>query len=216
MPESDFIDDVLDELEDDEVSGFDSEEDDGDEEEMIAELVEVGAIDEVGAARVRSTRGRKGRRRLLRNMLRKQRRRIPRGARGLPSPPFGRSARDTERRAPLGFIEDGSGAFFFTLPAVIGGTTTMRAKVSRAAHPDRLLIVPSAPGAVLQSAQVGDEEQLLAPGAPVELYSTAALTDQIPDNFSPIGPALDFVIVLTNTTAVAITGTIGIKAAVKR
>ncbi len=50
----------------------------------------------------------------------------------------------------------------------------------------------------------------------MELYSTAALTDAVPDNFSPLGPALDFVVVLKNTTAVAITGTIGIKASVKR
>ena len=92
----------------------------------------------------------------------------------------------------------------------------MRGKVSRAAHPDRLLIVPSAPGMVLGSIKVGDEEQLLAPGAPVELYSEAAMTDAVPDNFSPIGPALDFDVVLVNTTLAPITGTIGIKATVKR
>lgn len=210
MPDPDFVDEVLEDLEG--VSG------EGDEEyidELVGELVDVGAIDEVGAARVTRSRGRSKKHALTR-LLRNARSHIPRGARRLPSPPFGRSARDTERRAPLGFTEDATGAFFFTLAAVIGATTTMRAKVSRAAHPDRLLIVPSAPGAVIQSAQVGDEEQLLAPGAPVELYSTAALGDLLPDNFSPVGPALDFVVVLVNTTAVAITGTIGIKAGVKR
>ena len=90
------------------------------------------------------------------------------------------------------------------------------ADISREAHADRLLIVPSAPGVVFQSIKVGDEEQLLAAGAPVELYSTAALTDAVPDNFSPLGPALDFIVTLQNTTAVAITGTIGIKAAGRR
>ena len=82
----------------------------------------------------------------------------------------------------------------------------MTGKVSRVAHPNRLLIVPSGPGAVLQSIKVGDEEQVLAAGAPVELYSTVALNDTIPDDFSPVGPALDFVVVLENTTVVAITG----------
>lgn len=211
MPEMDFVDEVLEDLEG--VSG--AEEDEEELDDLIGELVDVGAIDEVGAARVMRSRG-PAKRRNLKRLLQRSRRHVPRGARGLPSPPFGRSARDTERRAPLGFVEDASGAFFFTLAAVIGATTTMRAKVSRAAHPDRLLIVPSAPGAVIQSAQVGDEEQLLAPGAPVELYSTAALGDLLPDNFSPVGPALDFVVVLQNTTAAAITGTIGIKAGVKR
>ena len=204
--EEDYVDSILEEL--DEVSG-----DDDDAEEFIAELVEVGAIEEVGARSMRGLRGSK-RAQMLRKLMRRKRR--TRVGRGLPSPPFGRSQRETERRAPLGFVESSSGAFFFTLGAAIGATTTMTAKVSRAAHPDRLLIVPSAPGVVLQSIKVGDEEQLLSAGAPVELYSTAALTDAVPDNFSPVGPALDFIVVLVNTTAGAITGTIGIKAAVKR
>ena len=207
--EDDFVDSLLEELDD--VSGDEDAEDD-----FIGQLVEVGAIEEVGAGRLRGMRG-SLRLRELRKMLRKQKsRHIPAGARGKPSPPFGRSPRETERRAPLGFVEDGSGANFFTLPGVVGATTTMRAKVSRTAHADRLLIVPSAPGAVLESVKVGDEEQILAAGAGVELYSTSALTDAVPDNFSPLGPALDFVVVLKNTTAVAITGTIGIKASVKR
>lgn len=133
-----------------------------------------------------------------------------------PSPEFARSSRDTKRRAPLGFTEETTGAKFFTLAAVIGASTTMRAKVSRAAHVDRLLIVPSGPGAVIQSIFIGDEEQVLAAGAPVELYGPDALTDSVPDNFSPIGPALDMLVVLVNTTAVAITGTIGVKASVRR
>ena len=180
-------------------------------EETVWGLVEVGALEEVGAQRVLMTQGRTERAAALARILGK----VPVGA-AMPSPPFARSARDTTRRAPLGFIEDGGGAFFFTLAAAIGATTTMRAKVSRTAHTDRLLIVPSAPGVVLQSVQVGDEEQLLSAGAPVELYSVAALTDSVPDNFSPLGPALDFVVVLFNTTPNIITGTIGIKAAVDR
>ena len=169
--------------------------------QQVGQLEEVGAITEVGAQK-------------LRKMLRRGRS----GAVGgpLPSPPFGRSKRDTERRAPLGFKEDGTGNRFFTLLGVIGATTTMEGKVSRVAHPNRLLIVPSGPGAIIQSIKVGDEEQVLAAGAPVELYSTVALNDTIPDDFSPISSALDFVIVLENTTVVAITGTIGLKAAVKR
>ena len=199
----DYVDSVL-----EDVSGGGGE--DG-MEEAVWGLVEVGALEEVGAQRVLATQGRQARAAQLARVLGK----VPVGS-AMPSPPFARSARDTTRRAPLGFVEDGSGAFFFTLAAVVGATTTMRAKVSRTAHTDRLLIVPSSPGVVLQSCQVGDEEQLLSAGAPVELYSVAALTDSVPDNFSPLGPALDFVVVLFNTTAVAVTGTIGIKAAVDR
>lgn len=169
-----------------------------DEEGTIQGLVEVGALTEVGAEAIRQARGN---------------RRM--GGR-LPSPPFAKTAPSTERRAPAGFIEDGTGAFFFTLAAAVGATTTMRSKVSRAAHVDRLLIIPSAPGAVIDSIKIGDETQELASGAPVELYSAAALTDRLPDNFSPIGPALDMIVTLRNTTAVAITGTIGFKAGVKR
>lgn len=198
---TDYVDAVL---ADSDVEGY------GDE-ETIYGLVEVGALEEVGAQRVLATQGRQERAAMLAKVLGKR----PVGA-AMPAPPFARSARDTTRRAPLGFVEDGSGAFFFSLAAAVGATTTMRAKVSRTAHTDRLLIVPSAPGVVLQSVQVGDEEQLLSAGAPVELYSVAALTDSVPDNFSPLGPALDFVVVLFNTTAVSITGTIGIKAAVDR
>ena len=196
MPQ-DYVDEMM-----EEDFGVSGEADDAEEE--IGQLVEVGALTEVGARR-------------LRKAIRKGRgRRGGGGMWGRPSPPFGRSARDVQRRAPSGFIEDGTGANFFSLAAAIGATTTMRSKVSRAANVDRLLIIPSAPGAVLQSIQVGDEEQALAIGAPVELYSPAALTDTLPDDFSPIGPALDLVVVLRNTTAVAITGTMGFKAAVKR
>lgn len=172
-------------------------------EDAISGLVSVGALTEVGARTLRKTVRRGG---------------VAPGSigAGLPSPPFAQSQRSTERRAPLGFIEDGTGAAFFTLAAVIGASTTMRAKVSRAAHVDRLLIVPSLAGSVIESIKVGDEEQTLASGVPAELYGTSALTDTVPDNFSPIGPGLDFIVVLKNTTAVAITGTIGTKCACKR
>jgi hypothetical protein len=178
----------------------------------IAGLVEVGALTEVGAARVRRKMG----------AVRQQRMAAPQQAQprsigsGLPSPPFAQSGRDTERRAPLGFVEDGTGRNFFTLAAAIGAITTMRAKVSRVSHVDRLLVVPSSAGAVIESIKVGDEEQTLASGVPVELYGSSALTDTVPDNFSPIGPGLDFIITLRNTTASAITGTIGTKCACKR
>jgi hypothetical protein len=174
-------------------------------------LVEVGALTEVGAAKARKAM----RRGVIRGRVAQPGQPRTIGS-GLPSPPFAQSGRDTERRAPLGFTEDGTGKNFFSLSAAIGAITTMRAKVSRVSHVDRLLIVPSGAGAVIESIKVGDEEQTLASGVPVELYGTSALTDTVPDNFSPIGPGLDFIIVLRNTTAVAITGTIGTKCACKR
>lgn len=187
------------------------------DEEVISGLVEVGYLDEIGAAEVRRVLPSRPD---LRGQLVRKLAQAAKGARqvggGLPAPPFARSPRETERRAPLGFTEDGTGARFFSLAAAIGASTVMRAKVSRVAHVDRLLIVPSAPGAVITSIKVGDEEQVLAEGVPVELYGTDALTDTVPDNFSPIGPALDFIVTLQNTTALAITGTIGTKCSVKR
>lgn len=184
----------------------------------IAGLVEVGALTEVGAKKARKVV------RKATLAARAGKPAQPSAARPQPqqrgatvsNQQFQRSSRETQRRAPLGFTEDGTGRNYFSLAATIGATTTMRAKVSRAAHVDRLLIVPSAPGATVQSIQVGDEEQVLAPGVPAELYGAAALTDALSDNFSPIGPGLDFVITLKNTTAVAITGTIGTKCTVLR
>lgn len=167
-------------------------------EDEISGLTEVGNLTEVGAQRLREK---------ISAVMPKVR---------LPSPPFMQSERSTERRAPLGFTEDTTGAKFFTLAAAVGATTTMRAKVSRVAHVNRLLIVPSLPGVIIESIKVGDEEQTLASGVPVEIYSASALTDTVPDNFSPIAPGLDFIITLMNTSAVAITGTIGTKATCKR
>ncbi len=214
---ADYVDDVLEELEEEEVSGTEDEDGpDEDDEEMIDGLVEVGALTEVGARKARRTMRRSVRRAVLLGAMKKWKRKQGRIGRGEPSPPFARSTRSTERRAPLGFVEDTTGANFFSLAATVGATTQMRAKVSRTAHANRFLIVPSAPGVVLESIKVGDEEQLLSAGAPVELYSVDALTDSVPDNFSPLGRALDFVVTLKNTTAGAITGTIGIKASVKR
>lgn len=180
-------------------------------ESAVRGLVEVGMLQDVGATAIMANPDRTQRMGMLQAALAVR----PTGA-AMPSPPFARSARDTTRRAPLGFEEKNTGENFFTLAGVQGATTTMTAKVSRTAHADRLLIVPSAPGAALQSIKVGDEEQLLSSGAPVELYSVQALTDSLPDNFSPLGGALDFVVVLINTGNVVITGTIGIKAACDR
>lgn len=178
--------------------------------QQVAGLVAVGELTEVGAKRAKKVIKKAA---LAKRAATPANRTAPRGP---MNQRFSQSSRDTERRAPLGFTEDGTGKNFFTLAASIGSTTTMRAKVSRAAHVDRLLIVPSAPGAVVQSIQVGDEEQVLAPGVPAELYGASALTDSSPDNFSPIGPGLDLVVTLRNTTAGAITGTIGTKCQVKR
>jgi hypothetical protein len=178
--------------------------------DVIGNLVAVGQLTEVGANALRSRRNRTQRARVAQPGQPRQ------VGSGLPSPPFAMSSRSTERRAPLGFTEDGTGRNFFTLAAAIGSITTMRAKVSRVAHVDRLVIVPSLAGVVIESIKVGDEEQALASGVPAELYGISALTDTVPDNFSPIGPGLDFIITLRNTTATLITGTIGTKAAVKR
>jgi len=134
-------------------------------------------------------------------------RRIPGGA--PPSPPFGMTTRSVLRRAPLGFPS-------FTLAAAIGATNTQSSKVSRKYHPDRLLIVPSAAGIVIDSIKIGDEEQLMAPGVPVELYGTLALTDSKPDNFSPVPSGIDVTITLRNTTAGALTALAGMKGGCER
>jgi hypothetical protein len=176
--------------------------------DVIAGLVRVGAITPVGAEAAQAALATGDTDRAA-EILRQQ-------LYGGPSPSFGRSARETSRRAPLGFTELGTGARFFTLPAGVGMQTTMHAKVQRSAHVDRLLIVPDAPGAVIQSIMIGDDEQVLSPGAPVELYSEFALTDSLADNFSPLERALDFIVTLVNTTAGEITGTIGCKARVER
>lgn len=176
--------------------------------DVIAGLVRVGAITPVGAEAAQAALATGDTDRAA-EILRQQ-------LYGGPSPAFGRSARETSRRAPLGFTELGTGARFFTLPAGVGMQTTMHAKVQRSAHVDRLLIVPDAPGAVIQSIMIGDDEQVLSPGAPVELYSEFALTDSLADNFSPLERALDFIVTLVNTTAGEITGTIGCKARVER
>lgn len=126
-----------------------------------------------------------------------------------PSPQFGRTVAQILRRAPLGFPS-------FTLAAAIGATNSQSAKVSRKFHPDRLLIVPSAAGIVVDSVKVGDEEQLLTPGVPVELYGTLALTDSLPDNFTPVPSGIDVSITLRNTTAGALTALCGMKGGVER
>jgi hypothetical protein len=201
MAEPDYVTAILRGAQAAPVSGAPME---GTTEEVIAGLVSVGHLTEVGAERLRVAHRHGGHH--------------PPGSERsghqLPSPQFARSSRDTERRAPCGFVEDGTGAFFATVGA--GLTSTMRAKVSREAHVDRLLIVPSAPGLVLDQIKVGDEEQLLASGCPVEIYSAPALTDTLPDNFLPLGPALDFIVVMRNTTLATITATIGFKAGCKR
>jgi hypothetical protein len=132
-----------------------------------------------------------------------------RNANRLPSPRFARSQRDTVRRAAGGFAQ-------FSLAAAIGATATGTMKVSRVVNINRLLIIPSGAGIVMDSVKVGDEEQLLQSGVPVELYGTAALTDTLPDDFSPLASGIDLVITLRNTTAGALTALAGIKGDVKR
>lgn len=183
----------------------------------IAGLVRIGALTPVGAEAAQAALDVGDGQRAAEILADAMRGRgAPARGTNLPSPAFYRSGRETARRAPLGFVEERTGARFFTLPGGVGQTTTMAGKVSRVSHIDRLLIVPDAPGAVIQSIMIGDEEQVLSPGAPVELYSEFALTDALPDNFSPLQSALDFKVVLMNTTVGPITGTIGCKALVER
>lgn len=125
-----------------------------------------------------------------------------------PSPPFARSVRSTLRRAPLGFPSN-------TVPANASFTFVSQ-QVSRVFHPDRLLIIPAAPGLVIQSIRIGDEEQVVTPGAAVELYGTAALTDTKPDNFSPVQTGTAVTIILQNTTGAGIAATLGMKGGVER
>lgn len=209
-PSTDIIDDLLAEAlgaQGQQVSGGSMDTDTYEEvEETVSGLVEVGRLDEVGASTV------------LKAMRTAMSRAAPqhRGT-NLPSPSFARSARETARRAPLGFVEDGTGALgSFSIAAGPGTQTIVRGKVSRVAHVNRILIVPSAPGIVIQSIKVGDEEQMLAQGVPAELYGASALTDTIPDDFSPLQTGIDMVITLVNTTAAPVTGTIGSKATCKR
>jgi hypothetical protein len=125
-----------------------------------------------------------------------------------PSPPFGRSGRYVFRRAPLGF------------PAATVAANSSYAfvtqQVSRVYHPDRLLIIPAAPGLVIDSIRVGDEEQTVTAGAAVELYGVEALTDSKPDNFSPVQTGTTVTILLRNTTAAGIACTLGMKGGVER
>jgi len=125
-----------------------------------------------------------------------------------PSVPFGRSERSLLRRAPLGFPD-------LTIPAN-QSLIFVSQQVSRVFHPDRLLIVPSAPGIVIDSIRVGDEEQVVTSGTPVELYGTEALTDTLADNFSPVQTGTTVTITLRNTTGAPIDVTLGMKGGVQR
>lgn len=188
----------------------------GNDGNMIAGLMRVGALSPVGAEAAQAAMDRGDSHTAAQIIAQESRGGPPRTGTNLPNPSFYRSPRETSRRAPLGFRQSGSGAAFFTLPGGVGQTITMEGKVSRVAHIDRLMIIPSAPGAVIQSIMIGDEEQVLSPGAPVELYSDFAITDPLSDDFSPLQSALDFKVVLANTTVAPITGTIGCKARVER
>lgn len=121
---------------------------------------------------------------------------------------FVRSSRDVLRRAPGGFPT-------FSLAATIGATSTQSIKVSRPTDITRLVAVPSGAGIVMDSLKVGDEEQLLTGGVPVELFG-AQVYDSRPDNFSTLPASIDLTITLRNTTAGALTCNIGFKGEVKR
>jgi hypothetical protein len=125
-----------------------------------------------------------------------------------PSVPFGRSERSLFRRAPLGFPD-------LTI-AANSSQSFVTQQVSRVFHPDRLVVIPSAPGIVIDSIRVGDEEQTVTPGTPVELYGTQALTDTLPDNFSPVQTGTTVTVMLRNTTGAPIDVTMGMKGGVQR
>ena len=125
-----------------------------------------------------------------------------------PTVPFGRSDRSLFRRAPLGFPE-----FSIAAGASVAFVTQ---QVSRVFHPDRLVVIPTAPGCVIDSIRVGDEEQTVTPGTPVELYGVNALTDTLPDNFSPVQTGTTVTILIRNTTGAPITCTVGMKGGVQR
>lgn len=124
------------------------------------------------------------------------------------SVPFGRSDRELLRRAPLGFPDA-------TVPAN-ASVNVVSQQVSRVFHPDRLLAVPAAPGLVIDSIRIGDEEQTVTAGAPIELYGVNALTDSLPDNFSPVQTGTTVTISVRNTTAAPIDVTLGMKGGVQR
>lgn len=135
---------------------------------------------------------------------------VPAGMAGVapPTVPFGRSSRSLLRRAPLG-LPSGS------VPAN-SSLNLISQQVSRVFHPDRLLIIPAGPGLVVDSIRIGDEEQTVTAGAPVELYGANALTDTLPDNFSPVQTGTTVTVVLRNTTGAAIDVTLGMKGGVER
>jgi hypothetical protein len=121
---------------------------------------------------------------------------------------FVRSSRDVLRRAPGGFP-------MFSLAAAIGATTTQSIKTSRPTDITRLVAVPSGPGIVMDSLKIGDEEQLLTSGVPVEMYG-ATVYDQRADNFTTLPAGIDLTIQLRNTTVGALTCNIGFKGEVRR
>ncbi len=129
----------------------------------------------------------------------------PRGQPG--SGLMARTKGEVRKRAAIGF-----GAFSI----VTLGQATLTARVQRAFHPDRLLIVPSAPGILFLSIRVGDEEQLLNPGVSAEAYGVNALADSRTDDFTPCAPGMDLTLMLSNPTLATITGSATMKGLVFR
>lgn len=121
---------------------------------------------------------------------------------------FLRSSREVARRAP-------GGVPGVTLAAAIGDVKTTTVTLSRPVDISRLVLVATAAGAVLDSLKIGDEEQLLSNGVPVELYSST-LFDPRPDNFSTLPSGIPMTFTFRNTTAGAITVNIGFKGEVNR
>lgn len=126
----------------------------------------------------------------------------------VPARQFGRSAREIARRAP-------GGVPGVTLLAALGDVKTTTVTLSRPVEISRLVLVPTAPGAVLDSLKIGDEEQLLSPGVVVELYDKTVY-DPRPDNFTVLPAGIPLSFTFRNTTAGAITVNIGFKGEVNR
>lgn len=187
---------------------LDDDLDDYEEGGISGVLEEVGALfDEVGEAASQQSPG------AIVRAVESGKRKIRRLMKNPPSPAFARGAWNLMRRSPAGF-QTSAGALSASVGA--GLTQTLTATVERPTQVDRLLLVPSAPGLVITSLKMGDIDQLLTPGVPVELYGTSALTDSLPDNFTPLAANASCKITLLNTTGATITCTLGFKAKAKR
>jgi hypothetical protein len=122
-----------------------------------------------------------------------------------------RQSRELVKRRPLGFPA-------YSLAAV-NDTTTITATAKRGIRINRLLLSSNIAGTVvMDSFKMGDIEQLLTRGVPIELYGSSALVDSVPDNFDAVAANTEVSIELRLVSLAGqtdpITGTVGAKCAV--